>query len=150
MASSAPAVKAYLYGTLLPSLYPTAQVVYGSLAPRVVGGNTAAVAGVRANLDPGPMRSPRQQDENLQVTILLSCDRVGIDDAAQVEATEAVYGLLDALHDHLKVNANLTLGGTCRHAEITSHDLDESTDPDVTERVRNATLTVTLSVLARI
>jgi hypothetical protein len=142
-ASSIPAVKAALVSTVLPTVYPAAQVAYGVpssfQAPDIVSVGSARVTSTQAVLG-----TQRPRREAAEVDVVLSVFRAGAD--TQQAATEAAFAMLDALVTYLQGAGNESLGGACSRAWVSSYDLEESDDPDLLERGRYASLLVTLTV----
>lgn len=142
--SAIPGVKAALVSTVLPALFPDAQVTYGPpgswLSEVVVAVGNAVVESTQQVMG---TRRPRREDA--EVEVVLSVFQAGGPEAQQA-ATEAAFSLLGTLADYFRTQGNETLGGACDNAMITAYALDESDDPDVLERGRSAAVTATLTV----
>ena len=150
MTSAVPALKLALRD-LLRGLYYDAQVTYGpptNLADRMAAVGNASVEHERPTAG-GPSRS---REEVAAIEVILSCASAGDSgtgpyDDTQQAATEAAYEMLDTLVEHFRDRTAQTLGGACRDANVSAHELAEytTTDPDgfVTGRVGEITATIT-------
>ena len=148
MASCVPAVKAALCGTVLPILFPAPiQVTYGVPGP-FEGDDLVSVGAARVQCDDPVMSSARRVEETVELSILLSSWRAGGPQAQQL-ATEAAYAMLSTLRDHFRTAPNETIGGTCRTARVTSHELWEDDDPEAIANGRLSQIEVVLTISAR-
>jgi hypothetical protein len=142
--SAIPGVKSYLVDTLLPTLFPAAQVIYGPpggwLGEQVISVGNATVESSQMIL--GANR-PRREDA--EVEVILSVFQGGGPEAQQT-ATEAAFAMLGTFADHFRTQGNETLGGACDNAYVSAYSLDETDDPDVLEKGRYAALVATLTV----
>lgn len=149
-ASAGPAVKSALVSALTTAYAvsdPTVLVTYGHPGVVVVP-DIVAVMGVEAEQDPGPMRvSPATREERLSVSVVLSA-YVGGGQEAQRTVTERAYALLAVLETALR--ADITLGGVCRKAQLTSYVLAEPDDPDTLALGRVAEIAAVVAVETRI
>lgn len=151
MSSAVPALKLALR-SLLADLYPDAQITYGpptNLADQMAAVGNASVEHER----PTAGGASRSREEVADIEVILSCAASGTSgdgemwDDAQQTATEAAYAMLDTLVDHFRDRTAQTLGGACRDANVSSHELAEYTTTDadgfVTGRVGEITATIT-------
>ena len=149
--SSVPAIKSYLFGTVLPTVYAGVtgvQILYGPAGSHL-DDDVVMVGDVRTSPEVTVMSPTRPYDERIDVTVVISCTRRGPDSATQQTATEQAFNLLSLFRDYFKTRGNEILGGACRESRVTSYDLVESADPEVISNGRNAAITVTLSCIAR-
>lgn len=152
MTSAVPALKRALRD-VLRQLFPDARVSYGppqSLADVMAAVTTASVRHERPTAG-GPTRS---REEIADIEVVLSCFTAGDGeswDDAQQEATEAAYDMLDVLEDHFRDRTAATLGGACRDAIVSSHELAEyKTDADGYASGRIGEITATITCRTRI
>lgn len=142
--SAIPGVKAYLVSTVLPALFPSAQIIYGPpggwLSEIVASVGNAIVESTQNVMG---TRRPRREDAELDV--VLSVFQAGGPEAQQV-ATELAFALLGDFADYFRTAGNEALGGACDNAFVSAYSLDESDDPDVLEKGRSAAITTTLTV----
>jgi hypothetical protein len=146
--SAVPTCKAYLFGTVLPTLFPPpAQVTYG-LPGSFEGNDMVTVGNARVTCETPVMGSARRVEEGIELSVMISCYRAGGPEAQQ-QATEAAYAMYSTFRDHFRATGNETLGGACREARVTSHELIEDDDPDDITNGRLSQIEITLSIKAR-
>ena len=150
MSSAVPAIKLALK-QLLYDLYTAdgARIIYGP--PQGEADKMACIIGASARHErPTAGGAYRSREEEADVQVVLSVavpgDVESFDDAAQM-ACEGVYEMFDRLEDHFRNRHAATLGGACRDAIVSSHELSEyaSEDADgyITGRVAEITATIT-------
>lgn len=127
MGSAFPAVKRALV-TVCTSLYsdmtPPPLVSYGdpgTYQPQQI----VAVMGTSTANERPVMGGGRPREEILAVEVVFSVFAPGTETQQEV-ATEAAYVLHDRLADYFKTKPNETLGGVCREAWVSGHDLTET------------------------
>lgn len=147
MATSIPLVKAFLVDTLLPGLFPDAQITYG-LPAASRANDLISVRNARVENTQPVYGTTRPIDEDGTVDVLISCYRPG-GEAEQRDATEAAFTIHDALRNHFKSNPNETLGGAVRTAGVLSAELFEDDDPDDIASGRLSQIEVVLGFKAR-
>ena len=151
--SAVPALKLALRD-LLRDLYPDAVITYGP--PQNLADTVASVLGAQVEHDRPTVGGPRRAvEETANLTVVLSCAAAGDGeswDDAQQEATEAAYEMLDVLVEHFRDRDHQTLGGVCRDAIVSSHELAEykTPDPDGYARGRIGEITATITCRTRI
>jgi hypothetical protein len=150
MGSAVPGLRAYLYETLLPALYPdgSVQILYG--APPPYGReDIVSVGNCRTTTTMPVMSAARPMEELTEITVTISCSRFGPGPEMQQEATERAYDLFDAWRDHCKTPGQETFGGLAMWGFVTGHDLVEAEDPETVGTARNAAIAVTITVKTR-
>lgn len=147
MSSSVPGIKAYLFGTAFPALFPDTQITYG-MPGSFEGQDVVTVGNARVVNDVPVMSNARRVEEVIELQVLLSCYRPGGPEAQQ-QATEAVYGLYSTLRDYFRTAPNETLGGNCRESRVTSHDLIEDDDEDDITNGRLSQIEAVITIRAR-
>lgn len=125
MSSAAPIVKAALVATCR-SLYPAPVLVSYGTPGSYQPNDLVVVMSSRTEPVVGPMSPARRRDEVVETVVLFSVYRPG-DETQQQVATERAFELLDVLQDYLRTSPNETLGGACREARVTEHELTETT-----------------------
>ncbi len=150
--SAVPAIKSALLARLR-TLFPDAMVSYGP--PQSLADEMASVAGASVRHERPTVGGPtRSREETADVSVILSCAVAGDGeswDDAQQQATEAAYRMLDVLEDHFRDRSHATLGGACRDAIVSSHELAEyKTDADGYAAGRIGEITATITCRTRI
>lgn len=152
MSSAVPALKVKLRD-LLRGLFPDARVSYGP--PQSLADQMASVAGASVRHErPTAGGATRSREEVADIQVILSIavpgDGESWDDAQQA-ATEGAYAMLDVLEDHFRDRTAATLGGACRDAIVSSHELVEyKTDADGYAAGRIGEITATITCRTRI
>ena len=145
--SAVPAIKAALRD-LLAHLYPDARVTYGppqGLADQMVSVIGATVQHERPTSG-GPTRS---REEVADVRVILSVAAAGDEeswDSAAEKACTQVYAMFDQLEAAFRDRSVQTLGGACRDAIVSSHELSEYHSMNgsvITGRIAEIAATVT-------
>ena len=147
MSSAAAAVEDHLLEVLLPSLFPEASILRGHPGAGQLRQDVVALVDCSVQTSPECMGPRRPLAEQIEITLLLSCTRVGRA-AVQRAADHAAWAMYGSVRDALRDATTPHLGGTCREARVTSARLERSADPEMLERGRSAAITVTLSVRA--
>lgn len=152
MGSAVPALKSALLG-VLRTLFPEARVSYGP--PQSLADQMASVAGASVRHErPTAGGSTRSREEIAEIQVILSVAVAGDGeswDDAQQRATEDAYAMLDVLEDHFRDRTATTLGGACRDAIVSSHELAEyKTDADGYAAGRIGEITATITCRTRI
>lgn len=127
MGSAFPGVKRALV-TAMTSLYsdmvPPPLVSYGD--PGTYQPNQIVAVMGTSTLNERPvMGTGRPREEIMLVQVVFSVFAPGTE-TQQETATEAAYVLHDRLADYFKTKPNETLGGACREAWVSGHDLTEN------------------------
>ena len=152
MSSAVPALKVKLRD-LLRGLFPDARVSYGP--PQSLADQMASVAGASVRHErPTAGGATRSREEIADIQVILSIavpgDGESWDDAQQA-ATEGAYAMLDVLEDHFRDRTAATLGGACRDAIVSSHELAEyKTDADGYAAGRIGEIIATITCRTRI
>ncbi len=152
MSSAVPALKVKLRD-LLRDLFPDARVSYGP--PQSLADQMASVAGASVTHERPTAGGPtRSREEVAEIEVLLSIavpgDGESWDDAQQ-KATEGAYAMLDVLEAHFRNPTTSTLGGACRDAIVSSHELAEyKTNADGYAAGRIGEITATITCRTRI
>lgn len=127
MGSAFPAVKRALVSTLqglYTDLTPQPLISYGD--PGTYQPNQiVAVMGATTVYERPTMSTARPREEVMVVEVVMSVFAPGTETQQQT-ATEAAYVLHDRFADYFKTKPNETLGGACREAWVSGHDLTES------------------------
>ncbi len=129
MSSAVPGIKRYLFETVLPTLFPAPALITYGIPGSFEADDIITVGNARVTDGVPVMGSARRTEELIELTVLISCYRAGGPEA-QIVATEAAYALYTTLRDHFRGTGNETLGGACREARVTSHELSEDDDPN--------------------
>jgi hypothetical protein len=148
MASAVPGIKRYLFETVLPGLFPAPTLITYGIPGTFEADDIVTVGNARVTNDVPVMGSQRRTEELIELTVLISCYRAG-GPGAQLTATEAAYAIYTALRDHFRVTGNETLGGACREARVTSHELSEDDDPDDITNGRLSQIEAVITLKAR-
>jgi hypothetical protein len=143
MPSAVPAAKAYLVGTLLPSLFSSPILIAYGYPSVDVPQDIIVVGNARTAASMPVMGTTRPYEEAIELDILFSSSRKGGQDQQQV-ATEAAFALFNTFRDYFKTNPNQTLGGAVRQARVVSYQLTED-GPD--DEVMDSRLAQIASVL---
>lgn len=69
------------------------------------------VNGTRSQIDPRNIGPKRQQDETISLDVTVGSWRAGGDEEAEILASDAAFGLLSKIQDHIRRN-DITLGDT--------------------------------------
>ena len=152
MSSAVPALKRALL-EVLRSLFPDARVSYGP--PQSLADQMASVAGASVRHERPTVGGPtRSREETAEIQVILSIAVAGDGESwsdAQQAATEAAYDMLDVLEDHFRDRTAATLGGACRDAIVSSHELAEyKTEADGFAAGRIGEITATITCRTRI
>ena len=109
----------------------------------------AWVSRLRADVEPATLAgSTRPTDEQFEATVILSSGRNGTEDA-QAACRAQVGTMYSLLFEHIR--ANPTLGVSANTwAHVSGFDSEPSDNPDVIEKGRNETMTVTISIRVRV
>ncbi len=148
--STASAFKAALVAALEATYTTPTVVTYGHHGEQS-STELVMVRGVSVEVDFGPMSPNRRREETLNATVEIYVGSGGTD---QQTVTERAYVLLGVLDDYLQdpgvaSSTQITLGGAVRHAWLSSHELEETDDPDDLARGRFARITATVTARAR-
>lgn len=125
MTSAAPAVKAGLVAACRVVYADTSALVTYGLPGTSRPDEIVAVMGATTNVERGAMAPARRRREEVETVVVISVSRSGNESVQQV-VTERAYELLDLLVEYLRVSPNESLGGACREARVTEHELEES------------------------
>ena len=152
MSTSAPAVKAALVAAC-EVLFPAPALVSYGRPGTYQPDEIVAVMGQRTVNTRGAMSPARQREETVETVVVFSVYRPG-DQSQQQDATERAYAMCDDLTEYLRTSPNEALGGACREARVTSHELVESavTVPGDPSRVtgRTAEIEAVVTSTARV
>lgn len=147
MPSSAPAAKAALF-TLCKQMFPQCQVTYGHPGPNQRD-DIVSIGDIASQQSVATMNAQaRPREENLAITVIVSCYRGGGPEVQQT-VTERAYELCALLETELQTTSP-TLSGTVRAARVTAHTAIESWDQATIEKGRVCEINMTVTCQARI
>lgn len=146
MSTSAPTVKAALVAMITAAVGDRVLVTYGHPGFSIPD-DVIAVGDVVAETEVKAMGAPRRRDETLRLSATVSCYRGGGPEVQQT-VTERAYALLGAVY--AAVQTDPTIGGTCRDAAVTSHEMREETDPDLLADGRTTEIVFVVTTVARV
>lgn len=139
--------KTYLVDTLLPSLFPSAEVVWG-WAPDTAADDVVMVLNAQVQNSQPVYGTQRPVEETMSLQVTISCWRAGGREAQRTASLQAM-SMYSTLRDYFKTNANETLGGICRWVRVVSYELAEDDDEEAMHQGRLAQVDVVLSIRAR-
>ena len=152
-ASTVAAVKAALLvqvaALLAANTNPPVQVRYGPRGP-LTRADLVSIGNVVGQVNLATLGPTRRRDEDYVVTITISCSRPGAD--TQQAATEAALALYEQIEAYLRglTAENLGVPAVAWARWEGDFSVDESADPDVQAVAANTTVTLPVTVKARV
>jgi hypothetical protein len=147
MSDAAPRFKAALY-TVCQSLFPDpVQVAYGHPGLDQQD-DIVSIGRTTSTQEQLTFGTTRSREETVTCEITFSCYRGGGPEMEQV-VTERAFSLLGQLEDYLRAT-DITLGGVCRFALLTSTECDGVSDPDILQQGRLIEVIATITGYVRL